>query len=413
MNATLLHGISELATPASPGAAHGAAAMRSVRVTHDAAILIQDGEVRWAGPARDLPSLPEGTVPVDLMHRAVVPGLIDPHTHAVWGGDRLGDFESRTSGVPYEEMLAAGGGIWHTIRESADLSAEELSALALPRVDALLRSGATTIEIKSGYGYSPVAELRALEAIRLLSRRASARIIPTLLIHICPKSRDAVLEYRDAVCRDLIPEASNRGLASALDIFIEHHSWSATDAAVILDAARSHDLRVKLHTEQFRSVGGVELGLAHNALSVDHLEVATAEQCRLIGRSQTIATVLPGVTLHLGIPAAPGRLLIDSGAAVAIGTDLNPGSSPLFSASAALALAVRLNGLTPQEALTAATVNAAAALGLTGPGCLAPGLPADLLVLESPHWLDLPYTLGANPVREVWIAGERGDGRSA
>jgi imidazolonepropionase len=166
---------------------------------------------------------------------------------------------------------------------------------------------------------------------------------------------------------------------------------------------------VKLHTEQFHRVGGLELGLELKALSIDHLEVCRPEQYAAIAASETIATILPGVTLHLGLPAAPGRALIDAGAAVAVGTDLNPGSSPLFSTAAAMALSTRLNGLSAAEALTAATVNAAAALDLSDAGWLGAGSRADLLVLESPDWRDAVYALGRSPVREVWRAGERID----
>jgi imidazolonepropionase len=162
-----------------------------------------------------------------------------------------------------------------------------------------------------------------------------------------------------------------------------------------------------MHTEQFQRVGGLELGLKLGALSIDHLEVCTPEQCLAVAASSTVAVILPGVSLHLGLPAAPGRALIDAGAAVAIGTDLNPGSSPIFSTALAMSLAVRLNGLTPQEALTAATVNAAAALDRPMAGRLDVGLPADLLVLESSDWRDLVYSFGKNMIKEVWISGRR------
>jgi imidazolonepropionase len=400
----LLTGISQLVTATGPGPRRGSA-MGTVSTLRDAAVGIDAGRIAWLGPRTEWNGQAKETI--DLGGCAVVPGLVDPHTHAVWAGDRLADFEARSSGATYEEILAAGGGIWHTIRQTADKTCEEMAALALPRIEALVRSGATTIEVKSGYGYSPEAELRMLEAIRLLATRTQARLVPTLLIHICPEERSAREEYRDNICRELIPEAARHGLAATVDIFVEHHAWSAVDAAIILGCARSHGLNIKLHTEQFQRVGGLELGLKLGALSIDHLEVCSPEQCRAVATSPTVAVILPGVGLHLGLPAAPGRVLIDAGAAVAVGTDLNPGSSPVFSTALAMALAVRLNGLTPQEALTAATVNAAAALGHREAGRLEVGLPADLLVLESADWRDLLYTLGKNMVKEVWISGRR------
>jgi imidazolonepropionase len=209
------------------------------------------------------------------------------------------------------------------------------------------------------------------------------------------------------VCEELLPEVARRKLASAVDIFVEKEAWRVADAEQLFTRAKQYDFAIKLHSDQFHCIGGLELGIRFDALSVDHLEASGPEQITKIAASSTIATILPGVSLHLGIPSAPGRALIDAGAAVAVGTDLNPGSSPLFSTSEALALSVRLNGLTPQEALVAGTVNAACALGLKDAGRLEAGCPADILVLHSSDWRELVYTLGTNPVREVWIGGKK------
>lgn len=403
MNADLLvTGISQLATAIGPGPKRGAE-MRALHITEDAGIAVAGDVFVWVGPQSEWSGSTARTI--DLGGRAVVPGLVDPHTHAVWAGDRLADFDARTSGVTYEQILAAGGGIWSTIRATAACTEAQLVALAQPRIAALVASGATVIEIKSGYGFSPGAELAMLRAIQSIT--TPARIVPTLLIHVPPKDASARAACVAEVCSQLIPAVAAEKLARAVDVFVEKEAWSAAEAETILTAARSHGLAIKLHTEQFQRVGGLELGLRLGALSVDHLEACSPDQIAAIASGSTIATILPGVTLHLGLPAAPGRALIDAGAAVAVGTDLNPGSSPLFSAAAALALAVRLNGLTAQEALIAGTANAAAALGLTETGRIAPGLPADFLVLHSADWRDLVYTFGTNPVREVWIRGAR------
>jgi imidazolonepropionase len=408
MNADLLlTGIAQLVTAEGPGPKRGAE-MRHLHVTEDAAIAISGNLFVWVGPRSEWSGNAERTV--DLGGRAVVPGLVDPHTHAMWAGDRLADFDARASGVSYEQILASGGGIWSTIRATTACSEAQLVTLALPRIDALVQSGATVIEVKSGYGFSPGAELTMLRAIQSLATRA--RIVPTLLIHVPPPRNEsghasARAAYVAEVCTQLIPTVARENLAAAVDIFVEKEAWSAAEAETILAAARAHSLGIKLHTEQFHRVGGLELGLRLGALSVDHLEACSPEQIAAIAASSTIATILPGVTLHLGLPAAPGRALIDAGAAVAVGTDLNPGSSPLFSQSAALALAVRLNGLTAPEALIAGTANAAAALGLTDAGRIEPGLPAAFLVLHGSDWRGLVYTLGANPVREVWMGTEK------
>jgi imidazolonepropionase len=246
-----------------------------------------------------------------------------------------------------------------------------------------------------------------LEAIKTLSCLTPARLMATLLIHVPPVEPADRSTYIAAVCDALIPEAARRKLASAVDVFVEREAWHVDEARVFFACARNHGLAIKLHTEQFQRIGGLELGVAMGALSVDHLEACLPSQFAALAASASIATILPGVSLHLGIPAAPGRQLIDAGCAVAVGTDLNPGSSPLYSCATALALAVRLNGLTAQEALTSGTVNAACALGLHDTGRIETGLAADFLVLESSDWRDIVYTLGANPVREVWIRGEK------
>ncbi|MFZ0632285.1 MAG: imidazolonepropionase [Acidobacteriaceae bacterium] len=405
MNADLLlRGISQLATPQGRGPKRGAE-MRQLLLLEHAAIAVAQSRILWIGPEAGWTGHADRTV--DVGQRAVVPGLVDPHTHAVWAGDRLADFDARISGVPYETILARGGGIWSTIRATAAASEDELIALAKPRLDALRRSGATVIEVKSGYGFAPEAELRMLRVIQRLAAAMPARIIPTLLIHVPPKSASDRAVCVSDICQTLIPELAAQKLALAVDVFVEKEAWSAVEAEKILNSARQHGLGIKLHTEQFHRVGGLELGLRMQALSIDHLEACSKKQIAEVGRNATVATILPGVSLHLGLPPAPGRALIDAGAAVAVGTDLNPGSSPLFSMSAALALAVRLNGLTAQEALVAGTINAACALGVSDAGRLEPGMPADFLVLEDSDWRSLVYTLGANPVGDVWIGGQK------
>jgi imidazolonepropionase len=400
----LITGISQLVTAEGAGPKHGLT-MRKLKIVEQAAIGISAGVIVWTG--RETEWKGEAEAIVDVGGRAVVPGLIDPHTHAVWAGDRLADFEARTSGSTYEEILAAGGGIRSTIRATAATSQNDLVALAKPRIDALIASGATTIEIKSGYGFTPEAELAMLEAIQSLSAVSAARILPTVLIHIPPAIATERSSYMSRICEELIPEVARRNLATAVDIFVEKEAWQVCEAEVLFHRAKEYGLAIKLHSDQFHCIGGVELGVEFSALSVDHLEASGSEQIAKIASSSTIATILPGVSLHLGIPSAPGRKLIDAGAAVAVGTDLNPGSSPLFSISEALALSVRLNGLTVEEALVAGTVNAACALGIKDAGRLETGCAADFLVLQSSDWRDLVYALGANPVRDVWIGGKK------
>ena len=400
----LITGISQLATAEGALAKHGRS-MSELKVLKDAVLAVSGGLIDWVGAASDWTG--EAAATLDLGGAAVLPGLIDPHTHAVWAGDRLADFEARVAGATYEQILMAGGGIRSTVRATAAASIGELVALAKPRVEALLRSGATTIEVKSGYGFAIPAEIAMLDAIAKLAAESQARIVATLLIHVPPVESTERSRYVGQVCAELIPEVARRGLATAVDVFVEREAWHVGEAEQMFVCAKNHGLAVKLHSDQFHSIGGVELGVWMGALSVDHLEAAGATQIAAIAASKTMATILPGVSLHLGIPAAPGRRLIDAGAAVAVGTDLNPGSSPLYSTAAALGLTVRMNGLTAQEAVVAGTLNAACALGVSDRGRIEAGCMADFVVLHDKDWRELVYVMGANPIREVWVGGRR------
>lgn len=398
----LLTNIAQLVTPSGSGVVRGAA-MRHLTIVRDAAVAISGGRVVWSGPRRDW----TGSVAteIDAEGSAVLPGLIDPHTHLVWGGDRLADFDARASGTSYESILAAGGGIRHTVAHTNASTAAELQATALQRVHRMMHAGATTIEIKSGYGSTWEGEIRQLDVIRALGACVPARLAATMLFHVPPVDTTVRDAYVREAAHDWIPALARDDHATAIDVFIEREAFSLAEADLLMRAARQAGLACKAHADQFTAMGATELAIRHGALSVDHLEASGSAQILALAESPTVGVVLPGVTLHLGLPAAPGRALIDAGAAVAIGTDCNPGSSPVFSMSLALALAVRLNGLTPAEALTAATANAAAALHMADVGRIAPGMSADILILRSADWRDLPYTLGDDAVARVFIAG--------
>ena len=403
MNADrLLTNIAQLVTPSGSGVVRGAA-MRDLTIVRDAAIAISGGRVSWRGARAEW--MGDAAEEVDAGGCAVVPGLVDPHTHLVWGGDRLGDFDARSSGTPYEAILAAGGGIRHTVAQTNACTVAELQASAMQRLQRMMRAGATTIEIKSGYGATWEGETRQLDVIRRLESCVSARLVATMLFHVPPADASLREAYLREAVHDWIPALARDDRATAIDVFIEREAFSLAEADRLMRAARVAGLACKAHADQFTAMGGTELAIGHGALSVDHLEASGPAQIVALAESPTVGVLLPGVTLHLGLRAAPGRALIDAGAAVAVGTDCNPGSSPLFSMGLALALAVRLNGLTPAEALTAATANAAAALHMADVGRIAPGLSADFLILRSADWRDLPYTLGDDAVDRVFIAG--------
>jgi len=378
--------------------------MDAVEVIEDAAMAISGDRILWVGEREEWTGT--ATEEVEANGNAVIPALVDPHTHAVWGGDRLEDFEARSRGASYEEILSRGGGIRSSIAATNQVEADVLAGMAEERLDLLISSGAATIEIKSGYGFSHEQEIESLEAIRMVAEQSPATILATLLIHVPPREPSERSGYLDMVTRDLIPEVARRKLASAVDIFIEREAFSVDEARRVFVAARDAGLRVKAHVDQFHAIGGLELAVEFKALSADHLEATGPSGVIALAASDTIATLLPGVSLHLGIPGAPGRALIDAGAAVAVGTDLNPGSSPLFSTQLAMALAVRINRLSVCEALTACTANAAAALGLKDTGRLKAGQRADFIVTDYPDWRDIVYTLGGTPVDRIYIGGK-------
>ena len=400
----LLTGIGQLVTPEGPGPHRGPAQGRLRRVD-DAALAIVRGDVAWLGRAADWRGRAVRTV--DLGGRAVVPGLVDPHTHLVWAGDRYDDLEARLAGESYEAILARGGGIRHTMRATAGADRATLVRLAGARLGALVASGATTVEVKSGYGGGVAAEIASLGAIAELAAGARVRVVPTLLIHVPdPDDRDGHL--RDVVER-LLPEVAARALAWRVDVFVEASAFTVAEAERVLRAALALGLDVTLHADQFHRVGGVELAARMGARSVDHLEASGPAQIAALAATggKTVATLLPGASFELGTPHAPGRALIDAGVPVAVGSDLNPGSSPVYATSLALALALRLNGLRPAEALTAGTANAAAALGLRDAGWLGPGARADLVVVPDRDARALVAGLGGPRPLEVWAAGRR------
>ena len=407
MNADLLlTNVAQLVTASGSCALRGTA-MRDLTIIRDAAVAITAGRIVWCGPRAEWSGNTEREI--DAGGSAVVPGLVDPHTNAVWGGDRLHDFDARASGVSYEQILRAGGGIAHTVARTTESTTGELLASAHARVRRMMRAGATTIEIKSGYGFAWPNEQRMLETVRALSAHVPAQLLATMLFHLPPRDDSERASYIHEAMNVWIPALASDGLATAVDVFVERDAFTVEEADLLLRAARHAGLACKAHADQFNAIGGTEMAIRHGALSVDHLEASGDAQIVSLAASTTIGVVLPGVTLHLGLPAAPARRLIDAGAAVAIGTDCNPGSSPLFSMSLAMALGVRLNGMAPAEAFTACTANAAAALGLTQVGRIAPGMCADFLILGGADWRDLPYTLGDDAVARVFIAGQELD----
>ncbi|MBL6455083.1 imidazolonepropionase [Belnapia sp. T6] len=376
--------------------AHLATMESGLGIIEDGAVAARDGRIAWVGPRAALPGPAAETV--DCEGAWILPGLIDCHTHLVFGGDRAEEFERRLAGEDYAAILRAGGGILSTVR--ATRAADEASLLdaALPRAQALMAEGVTTIEIKSGYGLEQAAELRQLRAARRVAEMLPVAVRTTLLAAhaVPPDYAGRRADYARLVAEAMVPAA--QGLADAVDIFHDPLAFDSEDTRLVLGAAREAGLPVKLHGDQHGDVGSAALGAELGALSVDHLEHANPAGLTAMSRAGTVAVLLPGATLFLRETRMPDiAAMRTAGVRMAVATDCNPGSSPTLSLLLMLNLACTLYRLTVEEALRGVTVEAAAALGLQDRGRLAPGLRCDLALYRIGRPAELCYWMGRNP----------------
>ncbi|WP_018465140.1 imidazolonepropionase [Calidithermus timidus] len=371
-----------------------------------AAFAVQDGRFVWVGAEADLPEEYRGWPRTDLGGRGVLPGLVDAHTHLVYGGNRLDEYLKRARGERYEAILAAGGGIYATVRATGAASEDELYEEARARAQLFLAQGVTALEIKSGYGLLPEAELKMLRVIRRLGETLPQRVFPTLLAHVVPGGWERE-EYVAMFTAELIPEVARSGLAQAVDVFCDPGAFTLEETRRILEAALSHGLKVKLHAEQIAHTGATRLAAELGALSADHLEQSTPQDWQALAASGTIGTVLPGAAVILRKPFPKARAMWDAGVRVAIATDHNPGSSPLYSPWLAMQLTMSLGRLSAEEALFAHTENAALALGRANLGRIAVGSRADFVVVDSTSALMPLYQWGHTPIHSTYVGGRR------
>ncbi|HEY0043564.1 MAG TPA: imidazolonepropionase [Allosphingosinicella sp.] len=363
----------------------------------DGAIGIQDGRIVRVGRRIDLAGYRARSVE-PLGGAWVTPGLIDCHTHLVFGGNRAAEFEQRLNGATYEEIARAGGGIISSVKATRLASLEELVAQARPRLQALMRGGVTTVEIKSGYGLDLLSETKMLEAARALGESERVRVAPTLLaLHaLPPEYRDARDEYVEMVIEEMIPAIAEAGLAGAVDAFCEGIGFTPEEVRSVFQTADSHGLRVKLHAEQLSNLSGAALAAEFGALSADHLEHADEAGIAAMAAAGMVAVLLPGAFYALSETRKPPvELLRRHKVPMAVATDLNPGTSPMLSPTLILNMACTLFRLTPEEALAGMTVHAARALGLEREtGTITPGKAADLCVWRVSRPAELCYWIG-------------------
>lgn len=378
----------------------------------DGALAVKDGRIVWLGPAEEAPDdiFREPAETVDLEGGWATPGLVDAHTHLVFGGTRADEFALRLAGASYEEIARAGGGILSTVRATRRASVEDLVASGVGRLSRMIDHGLTTVEIKSGYGLDLDTEVRMLRAAREIRERSGVTVRTTILgAHaVPPEYRDDRAGYLDMVCAELIPTVVEERLAQAVDAFCESIAFSVEECERVLGVGAEHGLSLRLHADQLEDGGGAALAARMGARSADHLEHASEEGVAAMAAAGTAAVLLPGAYLTLRETSPPPvEAMRREGVSMVVATDLNPGTSPLVSPLLAMNLACTLFRLTPEEALAGMTREAAPVLGLEDRGRLEPGLRADIAcwTMESPA--ELAYWMGANPCRAVICGGVR------
>ena len=374
------------------------------------ALAMQDGRIAWVGRAAELPGAPETlAATVEALDGALVtPGLVDCHTHLVFGGDRAHEFDLRLNGASYEDIARAGGGIASTVRATRAADEDELLRQSLPRARALLRDGVTTMEIKSGYGLELAAERRMLRVARRIGEVLGIGVRTSFLgLHaLPPEYRERRADYVALVSDTMLPALAAEGLVDAVDAFCEGIGFSREETARVFERARTLGIPAKLHAEQLSDLDGASLVAEYRGLSADHLEHLSASGIRAMASAGTVAVLLPGAFYALRETRLPPiDALRKHGVPIAVATDCNPGTSPLLSLRLAANMACTLFRLTPEEALRGITVNAARALGLSDRGRLAVGQRADLVAWNIRTPAELCYWVGGDLLRSLWIGG--------
>ncbi len=416
----VIHSSRQLVTAASPGSPKRGIAMRDAGVIRGGAIAIDSDSIVAVGDSDSIRREYQASNEVDATGHTVLPGFVDPHTHAVFAGNRLDEFELKLQGADYLEILKAGGGILATTDATRSATREQLVEGARWSLARMMSLGTTTCEIKTGYGLDLPSELKMLEVIADLDERLPLTIVPTFMpAHAVPREfAGRPREYVDLITSEMLPTAArwyassrfySEGRPFFVDVYCESGAFSVNDSRRILEAARSLGFPIKAHVDQFNNLGGAGMALGLGATSIDHLDHLTEAELREVSSSQTIAVITPAANLSSGATRfANARALIDSGAAVALTTDFNPGSSPCLSLPLVMAIACRYCRMLPAEALNAVTINAAHAVGMgKALGSLEPGKQADVLIADVDDFRALAFELGGNPIQTVISNGRK------
>ncbi len=369
-------------------------------VITEADIYIEDGVIRKIGRFDEPPNCEV----LDVSGKTIIPGFVDPHTHSIFAGTREREFAMRSRGMTYSEIAASGGGILDTVSKTREMPKSKLRSQAAKRIDKMLSLGTTTLEIKSGYGLDFKNEVKLLEAANELREESISEIAVTFLgAHaVPPEHRNDRETYIRIVTDELIPYISRKKLAQFCDVFCDEGFFTVDETRRILSASSEAGLKTKMHADEISSNGGVNLAVELGTVSVDHLENISHEEVEVLARSNTVGVILPAVAAYLRSRPAPARELIDSGCAVALATDLNPGTSMVDNMQTVMFLAISLNRMTVEEALNAATINAAAAIGLSDRlGSIEVGKQADVLIVDAEDFSYLPYHFTENRIINV------------
>ncbi|MBX2990915.1 MAG: imidazolonepropionase [Bacteroidetes bacterium] len=395
--------ISQLVTVAARGARTKAGAeMRELGILNNSGVLCESGKISWVGEMRDWNRmLPDGFAEINASGKVVLPGFVDSHTHMMFAGNRAHEFALRSQGATYQQIAEAGGGILNTITHVRAATKKELKKHTLPYMNAMMKHGTTTVEIKSGYGLDFDSEVKMLEAINELKDEEMMTVVSTFIgAHAYPPEyKQDKRAYADVILEKMIPYVGKKKLAMFCDVFCERGYFEIEDSERILNEGKKWGMLPKVHAEELNPLGGAVLAARVGAVSADHLEHVTDEGITALREAGVVGTLLPGVSFFLNHGFAPARKLIDGGVAVAIASDFNPGSCMSYSMPMMMTIACTQMKMTPEETLVASTLNAAAALNMSSTvGSIEVGKNADVIIADVPDWKYLAYHFGTNHI---------------